>query len=151
MGAAAGEQAGAVLTVFGDDLVGADDDPPVLRLRIDRDIGDGVESARRRRLGVGARMAEPAHPGFEQFAVVVDQRDRILRIGLAFLQRHPVAAVFGVESEPGREVAPVDQVGLVDQESLDPCPVEAGGGNVAAGHSAATAMSAAPATSAPVI
>ena len=53
----------------------------------------------------------------QQQLVLVHQRGRQPRIGLAPFERHPVAAVVGEQIEPFLEPVLVDQPGLVHDEA----------------------------------
>src|SRR4029077_18736793 len=85
---------------------------------LDRDIADDAAGARTRLLRIDARARQSSHPGLEQSPVVVDQRDRVVRIALLGLARHPVPAVGSEQRQPVVERGLVEQPRLVQQESL---------------------------------
>ena len=91
---------------------------------LDRHVADHAARPRARLLRIHARAGKPPHPGFEQAAIVVDQRHGLDRVSLVGFARHPVPGVGREQSKPFVEFAVVEQPRFMQQELFAMTDVE---------------------------
>src|ERR1700729_1076139 len=87
----------------------------IRRRLFDGDVGDDAARAGARLLRIHARACKPAHAGFEETPVVVDQRDGFEAVGLTGLARYPVPGLGREHSEPFAEIAVIERPRLAQQ------------------------------------